>query len=48
MDAYAGWDIMVLDFTNKLIQTNMTPNKDGEEKVIIKITDAIVKAIRTG
>ena len=48
INAYEGQDIMVLDVTNTFIQTNMTPNKDGEEKVIMKITDAIVKASRTG
>ena len=33
---------MVLDFTNKLIQTNMTPNKDVKEMVIMKITGVLV------
>ena len=33
---------MVLDFPNTFIQTNMPPNKYGEERVILKITGVIV------
>ena len=33
---------MVLDVTNILIQTNMPPNKNGEERVIMKITGVLV------
>ena len=33
---------MVLDFPNAFIHTNITPNKDSEKMVIMKITDVKV------
>ena len=42
IDAYEGQNVMVLDFPNVLIQTNITPNKYGKEKVIMKITGYLV------
>ena len=45
MDAYEWQDIMVLDVTNSLIQTNMPPKKDGKERVIIIITGVLVDMI---
>ena len=36
---------MVLDVSNALIQTKIPPNKDGEEKFIIKITGVLVDMI---
>ena len=33
---------MVLDYLNAFIQTNMPPNKDGEERVIMKITGVLL------
>ena len=42
IDAYEEQYIMVLDVTNTFIQTNITPNKDGEEKAIMVITGGLV------
>ena len=42
IDAYEVRDIMFLDVPNTFIQANMTPNKDGEERVIMKITGVLV------
>ena len=42
---YEGRDIMVLDVPNALIQTNMPQKKDGEERVIMKITGVVVYRI---
>ena len=42
IDVYEGRDIVVLDVTNTLIQTNMPTNKDDEETVIIKIIGFLV------
>ena len=36
---------MVLDVTNTSVQTNMPPNKYGEERVIMKITGVLVDVI---
>ena len=36
---------MVLDVTKKFIQTNIPPNKDGEERVIMKITGLLLDII---
>ena len=33
---------MFLDVPNTFIQANMPPNKDGEERVIMKITGLLV------
>ena len=45
IDAHEGKDIMDMDVPNTCIQTNMPPNKDGEERVIIKITGVLVEII---
>ena len=42
---YEGRDTMVLDGNNAFIQTTITSNKYGEERVIIKITGVIVDMI---
>ena len=36
---------MVMDFPNIYLHTNVPPKKDGEEKVIIKITGDLVGMI---
>ena len=36
---------MVLNVLNIFIHTNMTPNKDGEERVLMKITAVLVDMI---
>ena len=40
--AYERQYIMVRDVPNTFIQTNMPSNKDGEKRVIIKITGVLV------
>ena len=42
IDAYVGWDIMVLDVTKTSVQISMQPKKDSKERVIIKITSVLV------
>ena len=42
IDAYEGQDIMVINVTNTFIQTKIRPKKDGEERIIMKITGLIV------
>ena len=42
IDAYEGRDIMVMDFPNTFIHTNIPPKKDGEESLIMKITSVLV------
>ena len=42
IDTYEGGDIMVLDVPNAFIHSNITPMKDGEERVITKITSVLV------
>ena len=42
INAYEEQYIVVLDVTNTFIQTNITPNKDGEEKAIMVITGGLV------
>ena len=45
IDAYCGKYIMVMDVTNVFIQTNMTPKRDGEWMVIMKITGVLVSIL---
>ena len=45
MDVYEGRDITVMDFPNVFIQTNMTQNKDVEERVTIKIIGIILEIL---
>ena len=40
--AYDVLYIMVLDVPNAFIQNSMPQNKDGEERLIMKITDVLV------
>ena len=42
IDAYEVQGIIVLDVPNALIQTNMPPKKDGEERLIVIITGVLV------
>ena len=45
IDAYEVQGIIVLDVPNALIQTNMPPKKDGEERVILKILGVLVDVL---
>ena len=38
IDVYEGRDIIVIGVPNTLVQTNMTPIENCEERVIMKIT----------
>ena len=42
INAYEGLDILVMDFPNIFLHTNILAKKDGEERVIIKITGDLV------
>ena len=42
IDAYKGRHVMVLYVTNTLINTNIPPNKYGEERVTMKIKCVLV------
>ena len=42
IDTYERQDIMSLGVLNAFIHTNMTQNKDGEERLIIRITVVLV------
>ena len=42
IDTYEGRDVMVVYITNAFIHTNITTNKYGEERVIMKVTGVIL------
>ena len=42
IDAYEGRDVMVLDIPNAFIQADMPEPKEGEERVMMKITGVLV------
>ena len=45
VDAKEGHDVMTADVPNALIQTEMPPTEDGEERVTMKITGVLVELL---